>query len=63
MEEAKKDAVPLLAAGVAFYAFLALVPTLIALILLYGLVSEPADVAAQVESFRFCTSQRSRGAT
>jgi membrane protein len=50
-KEAKKDAVPLLAAGVAFYAFLALVPTLIALILLYGLVSEPADVAAQLESF------------
>ena len=50
-KEAKKDAVPLLAAGVAFYAFLALVPTLIALILLYGFVSEPADVAAQVESF------------
>jgi membrane protein len=42
---------PLLAAGVAFYAFLALVPTLIALVLLYGLVSEPEDVARQVESF------------
>ncbi len=50
-KEAKKDAVPLLAAGVAFYAFLALVPTLIALILLYGLVSSPADVADQVASF------------
>lgn len=50
-KEAKKDAVPLLAAGVAFYAFLALVPTLIALILLYGLVSEPDDVASQIESF------------
>ena len=50
-KEAKKDAVPLLAAGVAFYAFLALVPTLIALILLYGLVSSPAQVQDQVESF------------
>jgi membrane protein len=50
-KETKKDAVPLLAAGVAFYAFLALVPTLIALILLYGLVSEPDDVATQIESF------------
>jgi membrane protein len=50
-KEAKKDAVPLLAAGVAFYAFLAMVPTLIALVMLYGLVSEPAEVAEQVESF------------
>ena len=50
-KEAKKDAVPLLAAGVAFYAFLALVPTLIALVLLYGLVSSPAQVQEQVESF------------
>src|SRR5215207_8358635 len=50
-KEAKRDAVPLLAAGVAFYAFLAIVPTLIALIMLYGLVSDPAQVAEQVESF------------
>jgi membrane protein len=50
-KEAKKDAVPLLAAGVAFYAFLAMVPTLIALVMIYGLVSEPAQVAEQVESF------------
>jgi membrane protein len=50
-KEAKKDTVPLLAAGVAFYAFLAMVPTLIALVMIYGLVSEPAQVAEQVESF------------
>jgi membrane protein len=50
-KEAKKDAVPLMAAGVAFYAFLAIVPTLIALVLLYGLVSDPAEVTEQVESF------------
>jgi membrane protein len=44
--------VPLLAAGVAFYAFLAMVPTLIALVMIYGLVTDDeAAVAEQVESF------------
>ena len=41
--EAKADQVPLLAAGVAFYAFLALFPLLIAMVLIYGLVAEPGD--------------------
>jgi membrane protein len=39
----------LVAAGVAFYAFLALVPALIAFISLYGLVANPGDVRRQVE--------------
>jgi membrane protein len=52
LKEATKDAVPLLAAGVAFYAFLAMVPTLIALVMIYGLVTDDeAAVAEQVESF------------
>lgn len=38
----------LIAAGVAFYAFLALVPALIAFISVYGLVADPADVKRQV---------------
>jgi membrane protein len=46
--EAKADQVPLLAAGVAFYAFLALFPLLIAMVLIYGLVAEPATIANQV---------------
>ncbi|MDP9408444.1 MAG: YihY/virulence factor BrkB family protein [Actinomycetota bacterium] len=46
--EAKDDNVPLLAAGAAFYTFLALFPTLIAAITLYGLVADPAQVEAQV---------------
>ncbi|HEX6579050.1 MAG TPA: YihY/virulence factor BrkB family protein [Jiangellaceae bacterium] len=50
-KESKKDSVPLLSAGVAFYAFLAIVPTLIAVVMIYGLVSDPEDVAKQVESF------------
>ncbi len=39
----------LVAAGVAFYAFLAFVPALIAFISVYGLVADPDDVAEQVE--------------
>ena len=39
----------LVAAGVAFYAFLALIPTLVAFISLYGLVANPADVTRQVK--------------
>ena len=46
--EAKADQVPLLAAGVAFYGFLALFPSLIALVLIYGLVADPAQIASQV---------------
>ena len=38
----------LVAAGVAFYAFLALIPTLVAFFSLYGLVANPADVTRQV---------------
>ncbi|HET6728752.1 MAG TPA: YihY/virulence factor BrkB family protein [Jiangellaceae bacterium] len=50
-KESKKDSVPLLSAGVAFYAFLALVPALIAVVMIYGLVSDADEVAEQVESF------------
>jgi membrane protein len=39
----------LVAAGVAFYAFLAFVPALIAFISIYGLVADPSDVTRQVE--------------
>jgi membrane protein len=39
----------LVAAGVAFYAFLAFVPALIAFISIYGLVADPNDVTQQVK--------------
>jgi membrane protein len=39
----------LVAAGVAFYAFLALVPALIAFVSIYGLVADPEDVTRQVQ--------------
>jgi membrane protein len=47
--EAKADQVPLIAAGVAFYAFLAIFPAIIAAVLLYGLVADPSQVASQVD--------------
>ena len=46
--EAKDDNLNLIAAGVAFYAFLAFVPLLAALVLTYGLVAEPASVIEHV---------------
>ena len=46
--EAKVDQVPLLGAGVAFFAFLALFPAVIALVTLYGLFADPATIADQV---------------
>lgn len=46
--EGKKDNVSILAGGVAFFAFLALFPAIIAALSLYGLVADPATVADQV---------------
>jgi membrane protein len=48
--EASADRVPLLAAGVAFFGFLALFPALIAASLVWGLVVSPAQVAATASS-------------
>jgi membrane protein len=51
-KEAKKDQVPLISAGVAFYAFLAIVPTMIAVVMIYGIVTDrPEEVAEQLDSF------------
>jgi membrane protein len=47
-EETKADNVGLLAAGVAFYLLLAIVPALVALVSLYGLLADPQDVAEQI---------------
>jgi membrane protein len=45
-----EDQVPLLGAGVAFFAFLALFPSLIALVLAYGLFADPGTIATQIDS-------------
>lgn len=50
VKQLKADNIPIVAAGVAFYVFLALVPALIAVISVYGLVAEPADVQRQLDA-------------
>jgi membrane protein len=47
--EHKADNMPIIAGGVAFFGFLAIFPSLIAMINLYGLVASPETVARQVE--------------
>ena len=49
-KEAGDDNVGLIAAGVAFYGFLALVPLLGAIVLSYGLVASPATVVGNMKS-------------
>lgn len=46
--ESSKDNLGLIASGVAFYAFLAFVPTLAAVVLSYGLFAEPEQVARHI---------------
>ncbi|MFN2496748.1 MAG: YihY/virulence factor BrkB family protein [Pseudonocardiaceae bacterium] len=50
VQKSSADNVPMLAAGVAFFAFLAIFPALIAALTLYGLVADPAQVAQQIDS-------------
>jgi membrane protein len=49
--EVKDDNVALLAAGVAFYAMLAIFPAIIALVTVYGMVADPNQVESQVGEF------------
>src|SRR5215211_1400836 len=46
--EVKEDNVGLLAAGVAFYAMLAIFPAIIAVVTVYGMVADPDQVKTQV---------------
>lgn len=48
--ESGRDNVSVIAAGVAFYAFLAFVPLLASLVLVYGLVAEPSSVVKQMQA-------------
>jgi membrane protein len=50
-KQVRSDNVPVVAGGVAFYVFLALVPALLAVILVYGLVADPDDVRRQVSEY------------
>ncbi|MGI3786215.1 MAG: YihY/virulence factor BrkB family protein [Janthinobacterium lividum] len=48
--EAKADQVSLLAAGMAYYAFLAIFPAIIAAVLLYSFFADPSTISAQLDS-------------
>jgi membrane protein len=50
-EQFKSDNVTILAAGVAFYLLLALMPALVAVLAVYGLVSDPSDVGRHLNEF------------
>jgi membrane protein len=60
MRESSADHVPMLAGGVAFFAFLAVFPALIAALTIYGLVADPAQVARQVEGLAAALPQETR---
>jgi len=45
-----EDNLTIVAAGVAFYAFVAVVPALAAMIAIYGLIADPAQVTANVQA-------------
>lgn len=49
LREASNDKLTLLAAGVAFYAMLAFVPGLVAVVTIYGLVADPATLQQQID--------------
>jgi uncharacterized BrkB/YihY/UPF0761 family membrane protein len=48
-ERMKADDVPLLAAGVAFYGLLSLVPALVVLVSVYGLIADPEGIEDDIE--------------
>ncbi len=50
-KEIGRDHVGIVAAGVAFYGLLSIFPALIALMMLYGLVADPAQAQQQIEGF------------
>lgn len=49
-KEVKEDNLGLVAAGVAFYAFLSIFPAIAALLAIYGLVADPSTVQQQVQA-------------
>ncbi len=55
--EFAEDDVGLVSAGVAFYLFLAIFPALAALVSIYGLVADPAQVQSQVEGLSMLPTQ------
>jgi membrane protein len=60
-KEGSKDNITLVAAGVAFYAFSALVPLLTAFVLTYGLVAEPSSVVSHTQMLTNAMPKESAG--
>ena len=60
-KEGSKDNITLVAAGVAFYAFSALVPMLTAFVLTYGLVAEPSSVVSHTQTLTNAMPKESAG--
>jgi membrane protein len=60
MKESTADNVPMLAGGVAYFAFLAIFPAMIAAITLWGLVADPATVAEQVRALSAVLPQQAQ---
>ena len=58
-KEAGEDNITLVAAGIAFYAFSALVPLLTAFVLTYGLVAEPSSVVSHTQMLTQAMPQQS----
>jgi len=52
-QEGSEDNIPLISAGVAFYGFLAFVPMLASIVLVYGIVVDPVTVAKHIRHL-FC---------
>ena len=53
VERIGRDNVTMVAAGVAFYALLAIFPALAAVVSIYGLISDPAEVSRQIASLYY----------
>ena len=51
-QQLKEDRLSIIAAGVAFYALLAIFPTLLAVVAIYGLVADPAEIERQANAMR-----------
>lgn len=58
--ESSADNVSMLAGGVAFFAFLAVFPALIAALTLYGLIADPATVARRMEDLAAALPQQAQ---
>lgn len=61
VDEMGQDHLSIVAAGVALYWFLALLPTLIALFSVYGLVADPAQVEQQIQSLASILPEATQG--